>query len=40
MSKMLSDSILDLEKCPNPKMHESESACFPVEALCKVQNPI
>ena len=38
--KMLSESILDLGKCPNQKMHESESACFPVEALCKAQNCI
>ena len=28
MRKMLSDSILDLGKCPNRKMHESESAFF------------
>ena len=35
---MLSDSILDLGKCPNRKTHESESACFPVGALPKVQN--
>ena len=38
--EMLSDSIKDLGKCPNRKMHESESACFPVGALCKVQNQI
>ena len=37
MRTMLSDSILDLKKCPNRKTHESESACFPVEALCEVQ---
>ena len=30
MRKMFSDSILDLGKCPNPKTHESESACFQV----------
>ena len=29
MRKMLSDSILDLRKCPNRKMHESEHAFFP-----------
>ena len=40
MRKMLSDSILDLGKCPNRKMHESESACFPVGALSEVQNRI
>ena len=28
--KRFSDSILDLGKCPNPKTHESESACFQV----------
>ena len=28
MRKMLSESILDLGKCPNRKMHESESAGF------------
>ena len=28
MRKMLSDSILDLRKCPNRKTHESESAYF------------
>ena len=38
MGKMLSDSILDLRKCPNRKMQESESACFPVGALLKVQH--
>ena len=40
MGKMLSDSILDLGKCPNRKTHESESACFPVGALPEVQNRI
>ena len=38
--KKFSESILDLGKCPSQKMHESESACFPVEALCKAQNRI
>ena len=38
MRKMLSDSILDLGKCPNRQMHESESAFFPVGALCEAQN--
>ena len=38
MKKMLSDKILNLWKCPNQKIHESENACFPVRALCKVQN--
>ena len=38
MRKMLSETILDLGKCPNRKTHESESACFLVGALCKVQN--
>ena len=28
MRKMLSDSVLDLGKCPHRKTHESESACF------------
>ena len=28
MRKMLSDSMLDLAKCPNRKMHKSEPACF------------
>ena len=37
MGKMLSDSILDLWKCPNRKTHESKSVCFPVGALCEVQ---
>ena len=40
MGKMLSDSILDLGKCPYRKRHESESACFPVGTLPKVQNRI
>ena len=35
---MLTDSILDLGKCPNRKTHESESACFPLWALCEAQN--
>ena len=38
--KTLSDSIQDLRKCPNWKMHESKSACFPIGVLCKVQNRI
>ena len=29
MRKLLSEMILDLVKCPNQKMHESESAVFP-----------
>ena len=33
ISKMLLESILDLRKCPNQKMHESESAGFLVWAL-------
>ena len=37
MRKMFSDSILDLRKCPNRKLHESESACFPVGVLHVVQ---
>ena len=37
MRKILSESILDLGKCPNRKMHESERACFPVGALREVQ---
>ena len=40
MTKMLSKSILNLGKCPNRKTHESESACFLVWALRKVQNRI
>ena len=40
MRKMLSESILDLGKCPNQKTHESESACFLVGALGNVQNRI
>ena len=28
IGKLLSKLILDLRKCPNPKMHESESADF------------
>ena len=40
MRKMLSDSILDLGKCPNQKTHESENACFLVGALCEVKNRI
>ena len=28
MGKLLSELSLDLRKCPNYKMHESESACF------------
>ena len=40
MRKMLSDSILDLGKCPNRKTHEGESACFPVGALPDVQKRI
>ena len=40
MRKLLSDSILDLGKRPNWKMHESESAKFLVQALPKVQNQI
>ena len=38
MRKMLSGSILDLGKCANRNAHESERECFPVGALCKVQN--
>ena len=38
MGKMLSGLILDLRKCPNKKMHERESAGFPVWELPKVQN--
>ena len=38
LRKMLSDSILDVGKCANQKMHESESACFLVVALSQVQN--
>ena len=30
--KIVSKVILDLGKCPNRKMHESESACFLVRA--------
>ena len=37
-SNLLSESILDLGKCPNRKMHESESAGFLDWALSKVQN--
>ena len=37
---MLLESILDFGKCPNWKILESESACFPVRALCKVHNRI
>ena len=40
MRKLFSDSILNLGKCPNWKTHESESACFLVWALPKVQNQI
>ena len=40
MRKKLSESILDLRKCPNRKTHESESAYFLVGELCKVQNQI
>ena len=40
MRKMLSETILDLGKGPNQKMHESEKACFLVGALRKVQNQI
>ena len=36
MRKMLSESILDLGKCPNQKMHESECACFQVGAFYEV----
>ena len=38
MRKMFSESILDLGKCPNRKMHESESAGFLDRALPEVQN--
>ena len=37
MRKMLSDSTLDLGKCPNWKTHESKSACFPIGALPEVK---
>ena len=36
--KLLSKLILDFGKCPNQKMHESESAGFLVWALPMVQN--
>ena len=36
--KLLSKLMLDLKKCPNQKMHESESACFLVWELPAVQN--
>ena len=35
---MLAERIMDLGKCSNQKMHESESAGFPVLALPEVQN--
>ena len=35
MRKMLSNSILDLGKCPNWKMHKSESACFLIGHFAK-----
>ena len=38
MRKMISERIVDLGKCSNQKMHESESASFPVWPLPKVQN--
>ena len=38
LTQMLQKLILDLGKCPNQKMHESESACFLVWALPAVQN--
>ena len=38
MIKLLSHLVLDLRKRPNRNMPESESACFPVGALCKFQN--
>ena len=40
MRKLLLDSILALGKCPIWKTHESESACFLVQALPEVQNQI
>ena len=40
MRKLLSDSILDLRKCPSRKTHGSESECFLVWALPKVKNQI
>ena len=38
MIKLLSDSNFDLRKCPNQKMHESESVFFLVWALPEVLN--
>ena len=35
---MLLEMILDIRKCPNQKMHESESAGFPVWELSKVRD--
>ena len=35
---MLSETILDLRKCPNKKTHESESAGFLIWALPEVKN--
>ena len=35
---MLSETILDLGKCPNQKTHESESAGFLIWALPEVKN--
>ena len=37
MRKLLSKSILDFGKCPNPKTHEGESAGFLIWALPEVQ---
>ena len=37
MRKLLLELISDLGKCPNKKTHESDSTCFLVLALPKVQ---
>ena len=38
MRKLLSDSILDLAKCPNRKTYTFTFMCFPIGAHPKVQN--
>ena len=38
MGKLLSNSILDLAKCPNQKTCTFTFMCFPIGALPEVQN--
>ena len=38
MRKLTLEIIFDLEKCPNPKTHENESAVYLVWALPEVQH--